>query len=98
MNHLNALYSEETNEPPRECNIQPPAAHFIFRSSLPNTSPVVSAIMGRLNHYAAGNGDVEVHPSEFPMKFNSESVPNTDTSPIISIHDDEMDHLLEFFD
>ena len=50
--------------------------------------------MGRLNHHSIDNGDVEVHPSEFPVEFNSESVPDPDTTPIKSIDDDEMDHLL----
>ena len=53
--------------------------------------------MGRLNHHAIDNGDVDVHPSEFPFEYNSESVPDTDTTPIKSIDDDEMDHLLELF-
>ena len=61
------------------------------------TSPVVSDIMGRLNHHAIDNGDVDVHPSEFPFEYNSESIPDTDTTPIKSIDDDEMDHLLELF-
>ena len=56
-----------------------------------------SAIIGRLNHRSIDNGDVEVHPSEFPVEFNSESVPDPDTTPIKSIYDDEMDHLLELF-
>ena len=39
-----------------------------------NTSPVVSAIIGRLTHHAIDNGDVKVHSSDFPVGFNSESV------------------------
>ena len=50
--------------------------------------------MGRLNHYSIDNGDFEVHPSEFSVESNSESVPDPDTIPIKSIDDDEMDHLL----
>ena len=53
--------------------------------------------MGRLNHHSIGNGDVKVRPSYFPVEFNSESVLDPDTTPIKSIYDDEMDHLLEFF-
>ena len=34
------------------------------------------------------NYDVEVHPSEFTVEFNSESVPDLDTTPIKSIDDD----------
>ena len=58
---------------------------------------MVLAIVGRLNHHAMDNGDVEVHPSEFPVEFNSESVPDPDTALIKSNDDDEMYHLLEFF-
>ena len=43
------------------------------------------------------NGDVEVHPSEFPVEYNSVYVPDLETTPIKPIYDDEMDHLLEFF-
>ena len=53
--------------------------------------------MGRLNHHAIDNGDVEFHPSDFPVESNSESFPNPDTTPIKYIDDDEMDHLLELF-
>ena len=48
----------------------------------PKTNRVVSAIMGKLNHHAIDNGDVEVHPSEYPFASNSESVPYTYTNPI----------------
>ena len=57
---------------------------------------MVSAITGRLNHHAIDNGDVEVHPLEFPVEYNYEYVPDTDTTPIKWIDDDEMDHLMEF--
>ena len=43
--------------------------------------------MGVLNHRAIDNGDVEVHPSEFSVESNSESVSDPDTSPINSIDD-----------
>ena len=55
---------------------------------------MVSDIMGRLNHHVIGNFEVEVHPSEFTVEYNSESVTDPDTTPIKSIDDDEMDHLL----
>ena len=48
----------------------------------------------RLNHRAIDNGDVEIHPSDFPVESNYESIPDTETTPIKSIDDDEMDHLL----
>ena len=53
--------------------------------------------MGIINHHTINNGDIDVHTSEFPVEFNSEYIPNSDTIPIKSIADDEMDHLLEFF-
>ena len=53
--------------------------------------------MGRLNHHVIDNGDVEVHPSEFPVEFNSESVPDSDTTPIKAIDDYEMDNILKLF-
>ena len=95
MNQFNALYNDEPNEPPRECNIQPTASHFKSRTSPSNTSPVVSAIMGRTNHRAIDNGDVQVHASDFPVGFNYESVTDTDTTLIKSINDNVMDHLID---
>ena len=97
MNQFNTLYSKEPNEPPIECNIQPPEAQFKSKTYPPNTIPVVSAITRRLNHHSIDDGDIEVHPSEFLAEFNSESVPNPNTTPIKPIDDDEMDHLLELF-
>ena len=58
---------------------------------------MISVIRGRLNHYSVDNGDVKVPNSEFPVDSNSESVPDPYTTPIKSIDDDKMDHLLEFF-
>ena len=87
MNKFNALHDEELNEPPIECNSQPPEYHFKYRTSPTNTRPVVSDIMGILNHNFIDNGDVEVHPSEFLVEFNSESVPDSDTTSIKSIDD-----------
>ena len=68
MNQVDALCGDESNEPPRECDIQPPASHLKSRTSPHKTSPVVLAIMGRLNHHSIDNGDAEVHPSEFPFE------------------------------
>ena len=53
------------------------------------TSPVVSAIMGRIKYHAIDNGDVDINPSDFP-------VPDTDTTLIKSIYDDEMDYIRDF--
>ena len=63
----------------------------------PKTSLLVSPIMGRLNHHAIDNGDVEVHPSDFSAESNPENVPDPYTTPTKSMDDYEMDHLLEFF-
>ena len=40
------------------------------------------------------NDDIEVNSSEIPVEYNSEYVPDRETTPIISTDDDEMDHLL----
>ena len=53
--------------------------------------------MGRLNHHAIYNGNVEFHYSDFPFESNSESVTDPDNTPIKSIGDDEMYHILELF-
>ena len=46
--------------------------------------------MGRLNHHSIDNGDVGVHSSDLVVKFNYESVPDPDITPIKSIDNDEM--------
>ena len=93
-NNFNALNDEETNEPPRQWSRKTAAAHFKSRTSPPNTSPVVSAIMGKLNHRSIDNGDIT---SDVPVASSYDSIPDPDTNPIKSIDDDEMDSLLEFF-
>ena len=50
--------------------------------------------MGKLNHCAINNGDIT---SDVPVESNYYSVPDLYTTPIKSIDDDEMDHLLELF-
>ena len=97
MNQFNSLHGEEQNEPPRDWNSQTPEDHFKSRTSSIKNSPVVSDIIGIFNHHVIDNGDVEVHPSESPVEYNSESVPDKYTTPIKSIDEDEMDHILEFF-
>ena len=97
MNEFNDLHGDEPTEPLREWNIQPLSDHFKSRNSPPNTRLMVSSIMGRLNHHAIDNGNVEVHPSEFPVVFNSEYVTYTDNTPIKSIDDSEMYHFMESF-
>ena len=68
MNQFNALHGYETNEPPREWNSQPPEAHSKSRTSTTKNSPVVSAIMGRLNHHTIDNGNVKIYTSEYPVE------------------------------
>ena len=87
MNQFNALHSEEPKEPPREWNIQPPEAHFKSRSSLSRTNPVISAIMGKLNHRAIDNGDVKITTSDITVESNYESVTYPYTTLIKSIYD-----------
>ena len=94
MNQFNALHGDESKEPPIECNSQPPADHFKSRSSPSRNNPVVSAIMGKLNHHSIDNGDIT---SDVPVEPSYDSVPYPDTTPIKSIDDDVMDHLLQFF-
>ena len=90
MNQLNTLNDDEKNDTPREWNILPPAINVKSRTSPPKTSPVVLAIMGRPNHHAIDNGDVEVFPSEYPFESTPDSVLDMDTTLIKSIDDDEM--------
>ena len=63
----------------------------------PNTSHVVSYIMGRLTHNVIDNGAVKVHTLYFPVEFNSESEIDPDTTLIKSDYDDEIDRLFELF-
>ena len=88
MNHFNSLHVEESNDPPGKWNIQPQASHLKSRISSPKTSPVVSAIMGILNHHAIDNGGVEVRPSYFPGESNSGSLSDPYTTSIKSIDGD----------
>ena len=82
MNQFNDIYGDEPNELPLGWIYQPPAAHFNSSTSTPNTISVVTAITGRLKQRAINNGDVRAHTSYFLVKFNSESVPDIDTTSI----------------
>ena len=88
INQFNTIHGDKSKEPPRERNSQPPAAHFKSRASPSKTNPLISAIMGRLNHHAIDNGYVRITTSEFPVESDSESVPDPDTNPIKSIGGD----------
>ena len=94
MNKFNALHGGKPKEPPREWNSQPPAAHFKYRSSPSRTNPVVSDVMGKLNHCAIDDVDIT---SDVPFESSYDLVPDPDTTPIKSIDGYKMDHLLEFF-
>ena len=93
MNQFNAINGEDSTNPPIECNIQPPELHFKPFTCPPKTSPVISAIMGVLNHHAVDNGDVNVYTSDYPLESNSEYVTDLYKTPIKSIYDDEMDQI-----
>ena len=58
---------------------------------------MVSYIMGRLNHHAVDNDDVKFYPSDNPLEYPSDSVPDPENTPIKSIADDEMYQILEIF-
>ena len=53
--------------------------------------------MGKLNHHAINNGDIKTPTSDVPVDSNYDSVTDPDTTPIKSIDDNEMDHLLKLF-
>ena len=97
INQFDAFHGYKPTDTPIDWNRKPPEAHFKHLNSNPKTSPVVSAITGRLNHNVIDNGDVEVHSSEFPAESNSESVPDTEKNPIKSFDDYKIDYILEFF-
>ena len=71
--------------------------HFKYRSSPSRNNPVISAIVGKLDHHAIDNCDVKIPTSEFPVESNYDSVTDTYTTLIKYIDDNERDHLLEFF-
>ena len=69
MKQSNILHGDYPTELTRECNSQPPVAHFKSNIFPPKTSPVVLAIMGRLTHSTIYNGNVEIYPSYFPVEY-----------------------------
>ena len=71
MNSFNSLYVEEPNDPPKYWNSRQLADHLKSRTFNSKTITVVSTIIGRLNHHAIDNSDVEVHSSDFPVESNS---------------------------
>ena len=57
MNQFIAIHGEESNEQLIEWNSQPPEDHFKYSTYPTNKSPVVSALIGRLNHRSIDNGE-----------------------------------------
>ena len=82
INQLNTLHGNEPTEKPIDLKNQPPSDHLEPRTSPPKTNPVVSDIMGILNHQTIDNGYVEVQTSEFSVESNYESVLDSDITPI----------------
>ena len=93
-NQFNAVHGNTQHEPPKEWTRTSPADRLKSPTSTTRSStdkrhsPVVSDIIGKLNHYAVDNGDIEVYPSD--------SIIYTDKMPIKSEDDDKMNHILEF--
>ena len=63
INQFNALHADEPTEQPREFSSQPLVDHSKQRTYPPKTIPMVSGIVGRLNHHVVDNDEAEVHPS-----------------------------------
>ena len=97
MNQFNELHGDEPKEPPREWHSQSPASNLKYITSTFRTNPVISDIMGKLNHHAIDNGDIKIPTSDVPVESNYDSFPDPDTTSIKSIDEDEMDHLMELF-
>ena len=69
MNQLNTLHVNEPTNTPRYWNSQPLSVHLKSQTSPPNNSPVILAIMVRLNHYVIDNGNAEVYPSDYSFNL-----------------------------
>ena len=95
INQSNELRVNETTEPLRYWKSQPPEVHFKYCIPPPNTSPLVSDITGRLNHHAVDNGDLDIYPTDYALKYGYDSVPEPYNTPIKSIDDDEMEQILQ---
>ena len=84
MNKFDAIHGDKPKEPANEQNRHPTTAHFKYRTSTSRTNPVISAIMGKLNHHAINNVDVKIPTSDVPVESNYDSVPDPYTTPIKS--------------
>ena len=87
MNEINALNGDKPTDSSRQWNMQPPPVNLKYRTYTPKTTPVVLDIMGRLNHHVIDNGNVEVHPSEYPFEYTYGYVTDMDTTMIKSMDD-----------
>ena len=92
MNQLNTLHGDEkrSKKPTFWSSIE-----ILYLSY--KISPLISGIMGVLNHNDVDNGDVEVYCSEYPLEYTSDSVPYTYITESKSIGGDEMYQPLIWF-
>ena len=58
MNTYNALHGDKPDESPRDWKSQPPTVHLKPCTPTYKTTSMVLGLIGRLNNYAADNGDV----------------------------------------
>ena len=68
---FNTPRGEKPTDPPIEWNSETTYVQSKPCTSPTKTGPVILAIIGRLNHHAIDNGDVEVHPSEYTFESYS---------------------------
>ena len=97
MNQFNELHGDKPDKPPSEWDNQTTPVDFKPLPSDPNTSPVVSNIMVRINNHAVDDVNVEVYPSYYLLEYPHESIPHPDNTLIKSIDNYEMDQLLKNF-
>ena len=92
---INTKQWNEITKPPREWNSQP--SDIKLKSWTSSQKPVVWfwIWLEIINHPSIDNGVVKVCTSYYPSESNCDSFPYPDTTPIIPIYDDEMDHPLE---
>ena len=93
-NQFNEVHGNTQHEPTKEWTRTSPAAQLKSPNSTTRSStdkinsPIVSDIIGKLNHYAVDNGDIEVYPSD--------SMIYPDKTPIKSEDNNKMNRILEF--
>ena len=77
MNQFNGLIGDEPTDSPREWNSEPPTVHFKYHNCPTQTSPVVLAVMERLNCHGINSGDVEIYPSNHLVESTSDYITDT---------------------